>query len=239
MPEILPETIEKAQVRKAQVRHTNRSVSGHRFSDAENRMSLKRHESVRENGCSDNQWNQLSEYPAPEGRLRLAQRFSAGKRGIVIQVPEGRPSSRAHYSAPHHPLAQSSHSRPLIRLNSLTLAVTSVNWWRRAWPAINTSYAPIGLPTASRLARTRPATLASSNSKGSRLTGPLMKVSTNSALDSPRALFPTPYQSSKATTAETKTLLFAATAFSKRMRIGGAVPLISAMQAFVSSRYIT
>src|SRR5882724_8498076 len=114
-------------------------------------MCLKRNESVRENACSDNPVESLSEYSAPEGRPRLAQRFSAGKRGKVIQVPEGRPGSRVHCSGPHHALAQSSHSKPLIRLNSLTLAVTSVNWWRRTWQAINTSYAPIGLPTTSRL----------------------------------------------------------------------------------------
>jgi hypothetical protein len=31
------------------------------------------------------------ENPAPEGRTKLAQHFSAGKREKAIQVPEGRP----------------------------------------------------------------------------------------------------------------------------------------------------
>ena len=98
---------------------------------------------VRENSFSDNcenlfsdnretrfriiQWNQLSEYPAAEGRSSFSQRFSAGKRGILIQVPEGRPSSRALTSALHQALSLEGFS-PRVSPSSSCLAARHQMW---------------------------------------------------------------------------------------------------------------
>src|SRR4051794_29978318 len=73
--------------------------------------------------------------------------------------------------------AQSSHARSWMRLNSRLLAVTNVSPRCRAWPAISRSYAPTGVPARSRIARAAPASVASSSSKGSTVTGPARNAS--------------------------------------------------------------
>src|SRR6266403_5822598 len=74
-------------------------------------------------------WNQLSENPAPEGRSSLAQRFSAGKSGGAIEVPEGRPSSHPH---------------------SGELALSEVEGGDHDWPSFCTGACPAPNPAAKR-----------------------------------------------------------------------------------------
>src|SRR5262249_3140276 len=78
-----------------------------------------------------------------------------------------------------------------------------------------------------------PAMRASASSKGISSIGPAKNVARRLAFSWRRALLAAPYQSSKATTDDTATVLLPATARRKRRRSWGEVPLIRAMQALV------
>ena len=72
-------------------------VSGHRFGDAvsasKSDTPLRMRLTTR---FRTTRWNGMLENPAPEGQTSLAQRFQRWEKcKIMIQVPEGRPSSHA------------------------------------------------------------------------------------------------------------------------------------------------
>src|ERR1041384_7509147 len=134
------------------------------------------------------------------------------------------------------PFAQSSHRNPFTRANSFVLAVTSVCPRRKACPAINTSYAPIGLPPRSNCARTSPARRASSSSKSATRHPPPKKSLSLIALRSKFWLFAAPYHSSNATTDDTHICAPPPPTSFNRARTTPGSPLISAIHAFVSRK---
>src|ERR1051326_1114808 len=150
------------------------------------------------------------------------------------RLPSKRPDTPGffHTLYPLAPFAQSSHRNPFTRANSFVLAVTSVCPRRKACPAINTSYAPIGLPPRSNCARTSPARRASSSSKSATRHPPPKKSLSLIALRSKFWLFAAPYHSSNATTDDTHICAPPPTTSFNRARTTPGSPLISAIHAF-------
>ena len=63
---------------------------------------------------------------APEGQTILAQRFSAGKSGTVIQVPEGRPSFATKSLAQRYrPISYFSRTYRPPSVNKITRHITA------------------------------------------------------------------------------------------------------------------
>src|SRR3989304_4789351 len=83
-----------------------------------------------------------------------------------------------------------------------------------------------------------PAARASSSSNSVHSRGPAQNASSRTVLLSLRRLFATPYQSSNATIEDSRITLSRATARWNRRRTFASLPLINAMHAFVSSRYV-